>query len=114
MRLVDDNVLPTELFERRFFADAEFVGRDENIKLLGEDDVVDLLRLETSAPPTRQRGRWTYPFLLRSGQDGGSESRDPFVDFPVPVVQCGFRHNDEVRSRDPLVKFEVSQERDRL
>jgi hypothetical protein len=45
VRLVDDNVFPGKLLERALLSDAEFVGRDEDIEFLSENDTGDLLGL---------------------------------------------------------------------
>lgn len=41
VRLVDDDVLPRELLERALLAEAELVRRDEDVKVLGEDLLLD-------------------------------------------------------------------------
>ena len=64
--LVDNDVLPTELLQRRLFPDTKLVGSDENVKLLGEDDAVDLLGLSVSASKSQSE---VQSLLTRSSLD---------------------------------------------
>lgn len=47
-------------------------------------------------------------------QHDDRESWHPFSDFSLPVVQSGFRDNDQVGSSNSATQFQVSQESDGL
>lgn len=53
-------------------------------------------------------------FFLGALKHNNVESWDPFGNFSGPVVECRFGDNDEVRSGDTLVEFEISDEGDSL
>ena len=56
----------------------------------------------------------THSFFLGTGQNSRSETWNPFVDLSVPVVECRFRYDNEVRTGSPSVEFEVTEEGDGL
>jgi hypothetical protein len=71
-------------------------------------------------PVNWKQGCWhfstghAYPILLGSLENDRVETRNPLGHFSVPVVQCRFRHYDQVRPGNIATEFEVSQEGDRL
>jgi hypothetical protein len=96
--LVNGNVLPAELFQRRLFTQTHFVRRDEDVKLLGKN----LVRNELGT------------LLLGALEDEHTEAGHPFLDLTRPVVQCRLGDNDEVGAGRAAVELEVAQEGDGL
>lgn len=56
----------------------------------------------------------THSVFFGTLKYGSPESRDPFLDFPRPIVQCRLWDNNEMRAGGALVELEVSEERDGL
>ena len=50
-----------------------------------------------------------YPILFGALQNNSFETRHPFLNLSIPVVQCRFRHNNQVWSSNPLMEFKVSE-----
>jgi translation elongation factor EF-Ts len=60
------------------------------------------------------RGDRTDSFFFRTSQTDNVESGNPFRDLTSPIVESTLRHDDEMRTVDSSVEFEVTEERDRL
>ena len=98
MSLVDDDVLERELLECALFDETDFVGRDADFEVLGDEAARHNLRT----------------FLLGPSEDDGLEVGCPLLKLALPVAQSGLRDDDEVRTLDTMVVLEVGEERNGL
>eukprot|EP00982_Pelagococcus_subviridis_P008782 30871-Pelagococcus_subviridis.AAC.16 len=98
MRLVDDAVSPVKLLQRVFLFDDHLVRRHQHVET-ARVHVLVLLRL---------------PLFRVAVELKRADHRAPPLELVHPVPQRGLRDDDHVRSRDPSVLAQVSQQRDRL
>lgn len=112
VRLIDDDVLPTKLLQGRLFSDTDFVRGDEDVEVLGEDSFIDHGIL--SGYQYGVGCQFTYPLFLGALQNQSVEPRNPFGDLSAPVIQRGLWHDDEMRTGDLLVEFQISKKGDSL
>lgn len=92
---VNDNILPGNLLEAVFFALADLVRSDDDIKVLGENARVD----------------GASSLLFGTAKVDDVEAGHPSSDLSNPVVLGGLGHNDQVGAVNAADEFEVSEER---
>lgn len=98
MRLINDDVLPGQLFERGFLALADLVRSDTHIEPLSQD------RLLANGGT----------LILVTAEDDCAEARDPVRKLARPVVERRFGHDNQVRAGDIAVNLQVAEKRDCL
>ncbi len=94
MRLINDDILETELLEYTFLDQADFVARDADLEILGQKAACDNFRA----------------LFLGAREKGNVEVRSPFLKFARPVLQRRFRHNDKMKTRERALVLKVSEE----
>lgn len=98
VRLVDHDILETELLQRRFLDKTDFVRSDADIEVLRDETGGDELRA----------------LFLRAGENDGTDVWRPLTELPGPVLEGRFRDDDEMGAGGICLVFQVGEERDGL
>lgn len=98
VRLVDHDILETELLQRRFLDETDFVRSDADIEVLRDETGGDELRA----------------LLLRAGENDGADVRRPLAKLAGPVLESRFGDDDEMGAGSVCLVFQVGEERDGL
>jgi hypothetical protein len=91
--LVDNNILEAHLLQCGLLDKAKLVGSDDDLKVLRQEALLDDLGT----------------FLLRALEEDDVKIRRPLLEFACPVLKCGLGDDDDVRTSDPAVVFEVGK-----
>ena len=94
MRLINDDILETELLEYTFLDQANFVARDADLEVLRQKAACDNFRA----------------LFLGAREKGNVEVRSPLPEFTRPVLQRRFWNDDEMKARDRALVLKVSEE----
>ena len=94
MRLINNDILETELLEHTFLDQTDFVARDADLEILRQKAACDNF----------------CTLFLGTREKGNVEVRTPSLEFARPVLQRRFWHNDEMEARDRALVLKVSEE----
>jgi hypothetical protein len=94
VRLINNDVLETELLEHTFLDQTDFVARDADLEILRQKATRDNFRT----------------LFLGAREKANVEVRTPSLELACPVLQRGFWHNDKMEARDRALVLKVSEE----
>jgi hypothetical protein len=94
VRLINDDILETELLEYTFFDQADFVARDADLEVLRQKASCDNFRA----------------LFLGAREKGNVEVRSPLLEFARPVLQRRFWNNNKVKARGRALVLKISKE----